>query len=115
MVDVESSDATANRNADAVIAAHRVGNKRGLEICKGAEVIDPGSVTVRRVIRHLGLLTVSLFKFPDTKPAGGLQLRRDVFDIHHSGQTSFLVEFVPCVEARIANCFVTAASISYFF
>ena len=115
MVDIESSDATAHGNADSVIAAHRVSDKRGLEIRKGAKVIDPGSVTVRRVIRHLSLLTVPLFKFPDTKPAGGLQLRRDVFDIHHSGQTSFLVEFAPCVEARIANCFVTAASISYFF
>ena len=85
MVDIESSDTTAHGNADAVITAHRVGNKRGLEIRKSAEVIDPCSVTVRRVIRHLGLLTVSLFKFPDTKTAGGLQLRRDVFDIHHSG------------------------------
>ena len=85
MVDVKSSDTTAHSNADAVIAAHCISDKRSLEICKGAEIIDPGSITIRRVIRHLGLLTVSLFKFPDTKPAGGLQLRRDIFDIHHSG------------------------------
>lgn len=79
MIDVECAGAVTDCDSDAVIAAHCIGDERGLEIRKGAEVVGLGSITVRRVVWYLGLLTIALLEFPNAKLTGGLQLHRDVF------------------------------------
>lgn len=83
MVDIKCADAVADRNADAVVPAHGIGHEGGLEIGKCAQIVDSGPVTVGRVVRHLGLLTASLFKLPDAEPAVTFQSRRDILDVYH--------------------------------
>ena len=108
VVDIKSTDSVANSNTDTVIAAHCIGDEGILEIRKCTQVIDLCPFSRCRVIRHLGLLAVTLFKLPDTEAAGRFQLARNVLDVHHACAS------LP-IQACIANCFLTAASISCFF
>ena len=87
LVDVEGTDAISDRNADAIVTAHCVGNQSGLEVGKGVRVIDLRPVPVRWVIGHLGFLAIAFFELPYAEAAGALQQCRDILDIYHAGSS----------------------------
>ena len=82
-----------------VVSAHRISDEGSLEVGKGVRVIDPGTVSGSRVVRHLGLLTIAFFILPYAESAGGLQQSRDILDIYHAGSSLMLSVELGCRDA----------------